>query len=654
MAHKKCFLFIAFLFCYPFVFAQTGETDSLKKVLTTAKDDKERVSVLENLSYAYLSTSPDTALQYALQGLQLAQDIDYPKGEAICTNAIGNVYFHTGDHAKALEMYLRYLQMKENLKDFNNLAIAYFNIGSTYTEEGDYTHALYYLSKAKKEDDKLKDTSAILYDVYSLASTYLRMQRNDSALFYADQSYKLAKYLNDEDMIGTVLNTYGEIYLVMNDLPRAENYYRQSMPYVEAASDLEVINANYYGLAKVYKQKGMLDSSIHYARKSYLIARSSLFFKQAFEVSGFLSELFKEKNKYDSAFHYQQLSIDIKDSLFNIEQVKKVQNLKFQEQQRQQTIETQRIKFHNTVKLLIATAISITILIIAIVLYRHNKQNQRANILLTDQKNKIESTLAELKATQAQLIQSEKMASLGELTAGIAHEIQNPLNFVNNFSEVNAELISEMKLELEKGNIDEVKAIITDLQENEKKINHHGMRADAIVKGMLQHSRMSTGQKEASDINALCDEYLRLSYHGLRAKDKSFNAELKADFDGSIDKIEIIPQDIGRVLLNLFNNAFYAVNEKKNTAGEKFQPMVSVVTKNLNDKIEIKIEDNGKGIPANIADKIFHPFFTTKPAGEGTGLGLSLSYDIIKAHGGQIKVESEAGKGTVFTVQLPV
>ncbi|MFZ1799113.1 MAG: ATP-binding protein [Chitinophagaceae bacterium] len=280
---------------------------------------------------------------------------------------------------------------------------------------------------------------------------------------------------------------------------------------------------------------------------------------------------------------------------------------------------------------------------------------------LTQQKEELELALVELKATQSQLIQSEKMASLGELTAGIAHEIQNPLNFVNNFSEVNAELIEELKTEKSKPNNERDEnlenEILNDIAANEEKINHHGKRADAIVKGMLLHSRKNTGLKEPTDINALCDEYIRLSYHGLRAKDKSFNADFKMEFDESIGKINIVPQDMGRVLLNLFNNAFYAVNEKLKakktilqTTGSLYAPLVSVSTKKLQDKIEIKVSDNGNGIPQNILDKIFQPFFTTKPTGQGTGLGLSLSYDIVKAHGGEINVETKDGEGTTIIV----
>lgn len=285
--------------------------------------------------------------------------------------------------------------------------------------------------------------------------------------------------------------------------------------------------------------------------------------------------------------------------------------------------------------------------------FQLEKQVLERTASLTLQKEELEKTIAELKSTQDQLIQSEKMASLGELTAGIAHEIQNPLNFVNNFSELNTELIDELQKEISAGNIEDVKAIANDIKENEQKINHHGKRADSIVKGMLQHSRVSSGQKEQTDLNALADEYLRLAYHGLRAKDKTFNANLVTDYDSSIGIIHIIPQDIGRVILNLITNAFYVVNEKKKQIQNGYDPTVTVKTKKTGKNIIISVADNGNGIPQKIMDKIFQPFFTTKPTGQGTGLGLSLSYDIVKAHGGELKVETKEGVGSTFSIELP-
>jgi signal transduction histidine kinase len=280
---------------------------------------------------------------------------------------------------------------------------------------------------------------------------------------------------------------------------------------------------------------------------------------------------------------------------------------------------------------------------------------QKKSQAIEEANKTLTQTLEELKATQAQLIQSEKMASLGELTAGIAHEIQNPLNFVNNFSEVSNELIEEMKEQLEQGNKEDATAIASEIKMSLEKINFHGKRADGIVKSMLQHSRTSSGKKEPTDINALADEYLRLAYHGMRAKDKSFNAAMKTDYDESIGLIKIISQDIGRVILNLITNAFYAVTEKRQSNIEGYEPTVSISTKKANGRIEIRVRDNGTGIPQKALDKIFQPFFTTKPTGQGTGLGLSLSYDIVtKGHNGELKVETKEGEYTIFSIFLPL
>ena len=277
---------------------------------------------------------------------------------------------------------------------------------------------------------------------------------------------------------------------------------------------------------------------------------------------------------------------------------------------------------------------------------------------LVKQKDELEKALVDLKATQAQLIQSEKLASLGELTAGIAHEIQNPLNFVNNFSEVNTELVDELQQAIDEGKITEARELANDIKENEQKIVYHGKRADVIVKSMLHHSRSSSGIKEPTDINELADEYLRLAYHGLRAKDKSFNALMKTDFDENIGTIDIIPQEMGRVILNLITNAFHAVAEKKKEEGDGYEPLVTITTKKISSpfgggKTEIRVTDNGNGIPEKVRDKIFQPFFTTKPTGEGTGLGLSLSYDIVKAHGGELSVQTKEGEGAEFVITLP-
>src|SRR5688572_1436598 len=413
----------------------------------------------------------------------------------------------------------------------------------------------------------------------------------------------------------------------------------------------------YFGLTKSFMVQQQKDSSLFYAKKAdeTLTSVGSLAGTVWNPATAYenLFRVYKMRNEPDSAYKYMGLAMRAKDSL-NSNTVKssaRAQDLFLQEQIRLKELEKEKIQFRNRVGTYSLLAGIVVLLLLAIIFYRNNRQKQKAKI-------KIEKAYGELKSTQAQLIQQEKMASLGELTAGIAHEIQNPLNFVNNFSDVNKELLIEMKDEMSKGNLEEATLISKDIIDNEEKINHHGKRADAIVKGMLQHSRSSSGIKELTDINALADEYLRLAYHGLRAKDKFFNATMKTDFDNSIGKLNIIPQDIGRVILNLINNAFYAVSEKQKHASSSsalngYEPTVTISTKKANGVVEIKVQDNGNGIPPKIVDKIFQPFFTTKPTGQGTGLGLSLSYDIINAHGGKLIVETKVDKGTAFIIQLP-
>ena len=377
-----------------------------------------------------------------------------------------------------------------------------------------------------------------------------------------------------------------------------------------------------------------------------------------------LTKLDSAQGDYKNAYEHYKLYTLYRDSLIKEETEKKALQAKMQyefdkkqaiakAEQDKKDAEQKRIKNIQYFTIGALIVLVLVILLIAYILWRNNNQKKKANVLLQQQKEKAEETLVELKATQSQLIYSEKMASLGELTAGIAHEIQNPLNFVNNFSEVNKELIAEMREEIANGNYSGVTVLARDVEENEEKINHHGRRADSIVKGMLQHSRAGSGQIEPTDFNALADEYLRLSYHGLRAKDKNFNAEIKIDFDDRIGKVNIVPQDIGRVLLNLYNNAFYAVNDALVNGSPGYKPTVTVSTKKLRNGLELTIKDNGNGVPQKAIDKIFQPFFTTKPPGQGTGLGLSVSYDIIKAHSGEIKVKTKEGEGSEFIITLP-
>jgi len=386
-----------------------------------------------------------------------------------------------------------------------------------------------------------------------------------------------------------------------------------------------------------------------------------------------LSALDSIRGNYKGAYENYKLYAAYRDSLQKKELEKKELQAAFDKKQAQQQIEKEKEDRRNSVRQILLFAFLLGFITIATTFFIAYKREQKGKNLVNVQKKEIETTLSELKSTQAQLIHSEKMASLGELTAGIAHEIQNPLNFVNNFSDVNRELIEELKNEKSNLKSEEQHEILNDIDQNLEKISFHGRRADAIVRGMLQHSRTSSGQKELTDINALADEYLRLAYHGLRAKDKSFNAKLETDFDPSVGRINIVAQDIGRVILNLINNAFYAISDKAKlqsanlptpqgvlrTGQADYDPQVIIQTKRMSGKtngerVEISVSDNGNGIPKNIVDKILQPFFTTKPTGEGTGLGLSLAHEIVKAHGGELKVETKEGEGTKFIIVIPI
>ncbi len=484
---------------------------------------------------------------------------------------------------------------------------------------------------------------------------------------FIDSASQFISTISREDFTGSkdaltayyqILSTY---YLHKKEYEKADSMVNLCYQLVEqykisASAPSGVINPDYYSALIRIEQKDY-PAAIRFLEQDLIRVknvRSSLI--RDYEL---LADLYTKTGQYENANKAYAEYIAIQKAL-QTDQAKYA-TLSFETEQQIAANELSLTTSKNEAQLAATTrnfsiGIGILLTLLGIGLFARYRSQKKTNLALGH-------ALSELKSSQAQLIQSEKMASLGELTAGIAHEIQNPLNFVNNFSETSKELLNEMKTALVEGNHAEAKAIADDVIVNLDKIHGHGKRADSIVKGMLQHSRSGTGVKEATDLNALADEYLRLAYHGQRAKDHVFNTTIKTDFDERIGNINIIPQDIGRVLLNLINNAFYAVAEKKKQLGDSYQPEVTVSTRLVSDpknpsirqsanSIILSVQDNGFGIPEINRNKIFQPFFTTKPTGEGTGLGLSLSYDIIKAHGGEISVQSKVGEGTEFTVQI--
>jgi two-component system, NtrC family, sensor kinase len=668
---KKLITFIIVIFNVTNLYAQNKATDSLKLLLAKEKTDTGKIKLLIEMGsrFGFGMEKNDSAIWYLRQALDLSKKINVPKLELEAESNIASYLFQTGNYPEALKLALQNIKRAQQLNNNHLLFSQNRLIGWIYGGMGDnkkqldYTKKLEVLANSGIYNGPGQERYHTIAD-NCMSIAYSSLHIWDSALHYQLLIYESAFRNKDGMWLALATSGLAGSYFKTGNNDSAFFYYRKSISYAIKVSRRDIVANSELGIATLFHKKGQLDSALYYARQSLKDNGKTDQPNVAMDAYSLLSKLYQSRHQYDSAYKYLRSSVTMKDSLFNQNKIAQAQNLSFNETLQQQQIEQAKKEaqqqYDAKIKLYFLIAVILIFLIIAFFLLRNIRNKRKANLILSKQKEEIQTTLSELKSTQKQLIQSEKMASLGELTAGIAHEIQNPLNFVNNFSDVNKELLVEMKEEMDKGNTEDAKAIANDVIENEQKINHHGKRADAIVKGMLQHSRVSTGQKEPTDINGLADEYLRLSYHGLRAKDKTFNAESKTDFDGTIGKINVIPQDIGRVLLNLFNNAFYAVSERQKAKGRRlnaesdYQPFVSVTTMKCDDKVQIIVKDNGNGIPQNIVDKIFQPFFTTKPTGEGTGLGLSLAYDIIKAHGGTLKVESKEGEGSEFVIQLPV
>jgi len=650
---KKGLFTTIFFIVFAFVVnSQSLYADSLRLLLQKSSVDTNRIKLLLRIAETYYFSKPDSSLIYSDSAVKLSRQLHSLSGEVTALNSAGESLRFLGDYPRALRMQMRALELNQRTKNVNDEAATLAFIGFTYVEFREYRQGLNYLFSALMLNRQGNNQIQKTFSLTNIGNAYDFLGMADSALYYQQLAFKTYAGLKHGPLKSLILTRLGNAFLNLGKKDSALAYYHRALQNANAVNDRVNSSKIERKIAELYETNTQYDSSLYYARQSFIHGKQSMQRLELLETSKFLSALFKKNQNTDSAFYYQDFATAMTDSLYGPQKFKELQLLMLEEQERQQGIQQEQERYKNkTQKIALWSAIGI-FLIIGFILYRNSHQKQKANKVL-------EKTLSDLRATQSQLIQSEKMASLGELTAGIAHEIQNPLNFVNNFSEVNDELLKELKTEAEKGNLEEVKAIANDIVVNSEKINHHGKRADAIVKGMLQHSRSSSGAKEPTDINALADEYLRLAYHGLRAKDKSFNANFETDFDNSIGKINIIPQDIGRVILNLINNAFYAVDEKKekhastSSAPNGYEPTVLVSTRKEKDKVEIKVKDNGNGIPQKILDKIFQPFFTTKPTGQGTGLGLSLSYDIVKAHGGELKVETKHGEGSEFVIQLP-
>jgi two-component system NtrC family sensor kinase len=664
----KIVLFIALLTSSAKLKAQNTTITRLRGELAVVNADNSRFSILDSLSIYYLFCSDkiDSSYFYCNQSIQKAFPLADKRPLILAYARMGAYFFYAAKYGAAIQILNKAIKLSQQVNYDGYLSYANLIAAQVYIFLDEFNKASPCLEKARAS---LKYSTDPFYNIpaqtfLAYAYYYLFSTKWTSGLYYLS---KVNNCLHDKTDLATedeYLEGMVTAYTGLRQYAVAIQYCIKGLAAVKKNNDHQTLDNAHYLMAFILQQTNKPGQAIAQAKLAMVAARAinDLYFDVV--VSKLVSECYDSMGKTDSALYYLKENTDYYTELNKAKNISDVEAAAFSDEMQARETQAQALiekeKDKDRLRLYgFVTGIGI-LLLVALIMWRNGAQRKKAYTLLQLQKleielqkSKVETALTELKQTQTQLIQSEKMASLGELTAGIAHEIQNPLNFVNNFSEVSTELIDELDEELDKGDIAEARTIASDIKQNLDKIHHHGKRADFIVKGMLQHSRTSTGEKQLTNINVLCDEFLKLAFHGMRAKDKLFNADLKTRFNPDLPRINVSQQDISRVILNLLNNAFYAVNEKQKQQPEGYEPTVTVSTQNSADKISISVRDNGNGIPQKILDKIYQPFFTTKPTGQGTGLGLSMSYDIIKAHGGELRVETVDGEFTEFIVSLP-
>ncbi|MCA6495431.1 MAG: tetratricopeptide repeat protein [Chitinophagaceae bacterium] len=633
--------------------------DSILKKYELERDlDARNDMLLRFNSFSRLESDPLNFIEFGSKVYKISQKNNDRTAEAAAWSYYGQGYRLMGNYTKALECHYKAIEIATKYATKSQIAHSYNQLGHIYKdrEENDKAIEIYRIANQFSEEGVGKISR--YGPPMNLGSIFLNKGMLDSSIYYSNVALDKLHNRNENQsiFIPVILGNLGAAYSRMNKKKEAEKYFQNAL--------LIVTNSNftsprtkvglYFNISDHFRRNLQIDSCLFYAKLSIAAVNNTLFSYLMAKPAKTLSEIYEGTNS-DSTVKYLKIYHKSNEVINSTRVTQQLQMMAFEEEQRKLELEQTRKEAQARIKVYFLVAVILLVSLFGFLMFRSNKQKQKVNLQLQKQKQEIEMTLEKLTSTQSQLVQAEKMASLGELTAGIAHEIQNPLNFVNNFAEVNTELVDELKKEIEPAGIPIANELIEDIKANSEKITFHGKRADAIVKSMLQHSRKSSGQKELTDINALCDEYLRLSYHGLRAKDKSFNAEFDTQFDTTLAPISVVPQDIGRVILNLINNAFYAVNERqKKDKDSGYKPRVTLTTRQEGNQVVIEVADNGTGMPDQVKEKIFQPFFTTKPTGEGTGLGLSLSYDIVtKGHHGIMDVESAEGLGTRFQVKLP-
>ncbi|WP_181885013.1 tetratricopeptide repeat-containing sensor histidine kinase [Pontibacter diazotrophicus] len=659
--------------------ALSQEAVRLSEGIAYAKGEAEG---LQTLGFCHIRRAEhDNAVSCLEKAFPIFQSLDDLKGQADVWQYKGIIERCQGNYASSLEYLFKALAIREKLSNQEDIPLNLYDLGITYKYLGSYSKALNYLLKSLQEARKVKATLTESYVLNNIGLIYYESNEFNKALSYYQQSLSLRKLSGDRWGEAGCLDNIGTAYYKIGDCAKALAFCQQSLSIAESIGDKKGQANALLHIGSIYLKLGSYEKAQLNWNRSQQIRVEIHDKKGQADVLFSFSELYCDKAypKADTtkAIEYLDEGLKIGEEIKAKDTLSKIHKGYYKVLKQAERYQEALLHYEKHTALdkeIYSDAMSKKVIDLEITrgieksikemeaFRRRNKELAQLNEEIQEQKERTElqrdvlrKALTDLKATQSQLVQSEKMASLGELTAGIAHEIQNPLNFVTNFSEVSVEMCAEIEQELDTNQLEEARASLADLVQNLHKIQQHGHRAEAIVKGMLQHSRNSTGQKEETDLNALANEYMRLAYHGLRAKDQSFNTALITRFDEKLHKMKVVPQEIGRVFLNLFNNAFYAVQQKQRQSGPEYKPEVRVSTRQLSDKVEVRVHDNGTGIGEKVKEKLFQPFFTTKPCGQGTGLGLSLSYDIItKGHGGKLQVESQEGEYTEFIIQLSI
>ncbi|GAA3936746.1 tetratricopeptide repeat protein [Hymenobacter algoricola] len=662
--------------------AQSPQTARLKQALARATTDTSRVLLMADISASYRYSRFDSVMAYAWRGLSLAQRINYKKGEGRCLSRIGILVSERGNLPQALRIDLNALQLNEASHDWEGMARTLNQTGLLYHALEDFRPALAYFFRAQAiyERNHIKDDSQLISVLANLGAGYEGLGKLDSAAYFLNKAWALNRQSKNvhQSAWGNpapyVLRELGLLQAAQQHNAEALQYYRRSAQAAVPENDVRSACRAYQYMAELYGARAQPDSSVYYARKALRLGQQLPFVIAVVRTSSLLNEAFQAQQQADSALKYMRIMLTAQDSLYNPQRIKQLDAIGFAEQQRLRELEAERLQYTARVWTYALVAGLAVLLLVALLLWRNNHHKQQANKRLqvmneqiteqkeelTTQRDSLGRTLLELKATQNQLLLREKMASLGELMAGVAHEIQMPALAIKDLAGISVGLCQELSEELAKGafTIDDLELMdemLRNLSQYQAKISQHSQRADSIVRGMLEYSSATPGPRQPTELNVLAEDYLRLTYHDLRAKNRLFNAALLPSLDPAVGVVDVVRQDLGRALVSLFANALYAVQQRQRLGEEDYVPQVALLTRRTADAIEIRVRNNGYGIEEEARATVFQRVYITQTEGEASNLGLALSYDIItKGHGGMLTLEPATDGFTEFLITLPV